>query len=210
MSYTDGEDVRNVLQDFDMTADASQIVALMGPSGSGKSTLLNLLAGILVAEHGTISLSIDGETIEYQRLAPDALVRLRRRHVGYVFQFFNLVPTLTVRENVLLPLELNELGDLADEALGRLASLDLSNRLDDFPAHLSGGERQRTAIARALAHRPRLVLADEPTGNLDADNADRVVELLVREVKALGSSLVMATHNEAIAEQADLTIRLGR
>jgi putative ABC transport system ATP-binding protein len=210
MSYTDGEDVRNVLQDFDMTADASQIVALMGPSGSGKSTLLNLLAGILVAEHGTISLSIDGETIEYQRLAPDALVRLRRRHVGYVFQFFNLVPTLTVRENVLLPLELNELGDLADEALGRLASLDLSDRLDDFPAHLSGGERQRTAIARALAHRPRLVLADEPTGNLDADNADRVVELLVREVKALGSSLVMATHNEAIAEQADLTIRLGR
>lgn len=210
MSYTDGEDVRNVLQDFDMTADASQIVALMGPSGSGKSTLLNLLAGILVAERGAISLVVDGETIEYRGLSSEALARLRRRHIGYVFQFFNLVPTLTVRENVLLPLELNDRADLADEAMNRLASLDLSDRLDDFPAHLSGGERQRTAIARALAHRPRLVLADEPTGNLDAVNADRVVELLVREVKALGSTLVMATHNDAVAEQADLTIRLGR
>jgi putative ABC transport system ATP-binding protein len=210
MSYTDGKEVRSVLDGFQMTAARGEIVALMGPSGSGKSTLLNLLAGILVADCGHITLQVGGEAIDYASLTRDALTRLRRRHIGYVFQFFNLVPTLTVRENVLLPLELNGRMDLKKEAFARLETLGLGDRMNDFPANLSGGERQRTAIARALAHRPALVLADEPTGNLDADNAARVVELLVSEVKSLPCTLVIATHNPRVADAADCTIHLGR
>jgi putative ABC transport system ATP-binding protein len=210
MSYTDGKEVRSVLDGFQMTAARGEIVALMGPSGSGKSTLLNLLAGILVPDCGHITLQVGGEAIDYASLTRDALTRLRRRHIGYVFQFFNLVPTLTVRENVLLPLELNGRMDLKKEAFARLETLGLGDRMNDFPANLSGGERQRTAIARALAHRPALVLADEPTGNLDADNAARVVELLVSEVKSLPCTLVIATHNPRVADAADCTIHLGR
>jgi putative ABC transport system ATP-binding protein len=210
MSYTDGKEVRSVLDGFQMTAARGEIVALMGPSGSGKSTLLNLLAGILVADCGHITLQVGGEAIDYASLTRDALTRLRRRHIGYVFQFFNLVPTLTVRENVLLPLELNGRMDLKKEAFARLETLGLGDRMNDFPANLSGGERQRTAIARALAHRPALVLADEPTGNLDADNAARVVELLVSEVKSLPCTLVIATHNPRVADAADCRIHLGR
>jgi len=209
-TYRDGEEVRTVLRDFNLEALPAQTVALTGPSGSGKSTLLNLLAGILTPDSGRITLRVDGETVVYGDLTPHELTRLRRRRIGYVFQFFNLVPTLTVRENVLLPLELNRCEHLRDEAMARLESLDLLDRMDDFPAHLSGGERQRTAIARALAHRPGLVLADEPTGNLDRENAERVIELLVREVRALSSTLILATHNEAIAERADQLIRLSR
>ena len=209
MSYTDGGEIRNVLEDFGMTADRGESIALTGPSGSGKSTLLNLRAGILRPDGGLITLRVDGEVIEYAAQSREGLTRLRRRHIGYVFQFFNLVPTLTVRENVLLPLELNGRPDLVSEALGRLENLGLSERMDDFPAHLSGGERQRTAIARALAHRPTLVLADEPTGNLDAESAERVVDLLVRETTAAPCTLVMATHNPTVAARADQTIRLG-
>lgn len=208
-SYRDAGETRQVLSGVSFELAAGEVLAVTGPSGSGKSTLLNLLAGVLPADSGSIALALPDRVADYARLSPGALRRLRRRHIGYVFQFFNLVPTLTVRENVLLPLELNRRGDLAAGALARLQTLGLGARLDDFPEHLSGGERQRTAIARALAHRPELVIADEPTGNLDANNAQRVSDLLMREVRELGSVLVIATHNEAIAASADRVLRLG-
>jgi putative ABC transport system ATP-binding protein len=209
-TYLDGAEERRVLHDLSLDAGAGEVVAVVGPSGSGKSTLLNLLAGILAVDSGRIRLTLSGCTVDLDRATEAERTRIRRRHIGYVFQFFNLVPTLTVRENVLFPLELNGMSDLREEALARLLGLGLADRLDDFPDHLSGGERQRTAIARALAHRPRLVLADEPTGNLDADNAERVVSLLTSETRALGSALVMATHSESIAARADRILPLGK
>ena len=206
-SYLDGAELRCVLHNFELSAAAGEVIALMGPSGSGKSTLLNLLAGMLQPDAGRIVL-LEEEQVSLTELNDAQLTRFRRRHVGYVFQFFNLVPTLTVAENVLLPLELNGLDELRDEAMARLESLGLGDRRNDFPVSLSGGERQRTAIARALAHHPKLVLADEPTGNLDAHNADHVVDLLIRETKALSSTLVMATHSESVAARADRIVRL--
>ncbi len=209
-SFADGDGQRTVLERFDLDAAAGEVVAVMGPSGSGKTTLLNLLAGMLRADAGSLRLALGDRQVDLSGLDEAALARLRRRHIGYIFQFHNLVPTLTVRENVLLPLALNGLGALEDEAMARLRGLGLAERMDDFPRHLSGGERQRTAIARALAHHPALVLADEPTGNLDAENADRVVDLLLREVRAASGVLVMATHSEAVAGRADRVVRLGR
>jgi putative ABC transport system ATP-binding protein len=169
---------------------------------------LNLLAGVLRADAGLIELDVGNATVTYDALSDAELTRLRRRHIGYVFQFFNLVPTLTVRENVLLPLELNGRPEWRDEALGRLRELGLGARLDDFPAYLSGGERQRTAIARALAHRPRLVLADEPTGNLDAANGAEVMAALLSSCRQSASALVVATHSEAVATRADRLLQL--
>jgi len=207
-AFLDGERSRQVLDGLSMDVGEGEVLALMGPSGSGKSTLLNLLAGLLRPDSGSIALTLADGPVLLTEMDDRALTRLRRRQIGYVFQFFNLVPTLTVRENVLLPLELNGLGHLAPEAMARLSALGLAERLDDFPAHLSGGERQRTAIARAMSHRPRLVLADEPTGNLDARTAMQVAERLISEVRGLSSALVMATHSETIARQADRILRL--
>jgi putative ABC transport system ATP-binding protein len=209
-AFADGAGRRQVLEGVDLDLDLGRIVALQGPSGSGKTTLLNLVSGILSADGGSIRLwTRDGDELALDRLDDGARTRVRRAHLGYVFQFFNLIPTLTVRENVLLPLELNGRLALADRALERLAGLGLGDRFDDFPERLSGGERQRVAIARALAHEPVLVLADEPTGNLDADNAARVADLLWREVRTLGSALLIATHDTAIAARADRVLQMG-
>ncbi len=209
-TFLDGDVARSVLEAVDLDLDSGEVLALMGPSGSGKSTLLNLLAGLLEPDTGSIVLTgADGPQVVTD-MGEAARTRLRRRQIGYVFQFFNLIPTLTVRENVLLPLELNRLAHLEAEALGRLAALGLGERLDDFPGHLSGGERQRTAIARAMAHRPPLVLADEPTGNLDAQTAAQVAGRLIDEVRILSGGLVMATHSEQIAGLADRVVRLDK
>lgn len=210
-SYPDGDAKRDVLSNLSFQVGPGEVVALTGPSGSGKSTLLNLLAGTQLPDCGHLTLNIPSATepITVDELSEAARTRLRRRHIGYVFQFFNLIPTLTVRENVLLPLELNGLLDHSSEALERLATLGLADRLDEFPDHLSGGERQRTAIARALAHQPVLVLADEPTGNLDSENARHVIDLLITQVRALGSAMVLATHNESVASRADQVFRLS-
>jgi putative ABC transport system ATP-binding protein len=207
--FADGRGRRSVLRDLRLVLDAGEVIAVCGPSGCGKTTLLNLAAGLLTADSGSVLLSVDDAVVDLGSLDEQGRTRLRRAQVGYVFQFFNLVPTLTVRENVLLPLELNRRLDLADVALGRLASLGLGDRLDTFPEALSGGERQRVAIARALAHRPRLVLADEPTGNLDARQAALVAELLWQEARGAGSGLLVATHDEAVAARADRVLRLG-
>jgi len=206
-AYLDGSIMRRVLDDTSLTLHAGEVIALCGPSGSGKTTLLNLVAGLLEPDEGRLVLHVEAEQKLLSDLTAAERAQIRRRHMGYVFQFFNLVPTLNVRENVLLPLELNRRSDLTGSALGRLSALGLDAHERQYPEQLSGGERQRTAIARALAHEPALVLADEPTGNLDAENAHRVVELLWREVRALNSGLLIATHDESIAARADRVIR---
>jgi putative ABC transport system ATP-binding protein len=207
--YRDGGELRLVLEDLTFSLQPGEVLALTGPSGSGKSTVLNLLAGTLVADSGELEVATSAGLIALGSLDDAGRTRYRRAHVGYVFQFFNLVPTLTVRENVLLPLELNGRKDLTRTALERLDTLGMQSRQDDFPENLSGGERQRTAIARALAHQPALVLADEPTGNLAAENAAIVADMLISQVRAADSALVLATHDERVAARADQILRLG-
>lgn len=207
--YDDGRGIRRVPAAVRFALEKGRTTALWGPSGSGKSTLLNLIAGILVPDEGVVRFTAEnGETFEVSGASERQRVRFRRRHIGFIFQFFNLVPTLTVAENVFLPVELNRLGK-PDAALRRLEALGVAECADRFPETLSGGEQQRIAIARALAHGPAIVLADEPTGNLDADNADAVTELLWREAEHAGCSLVVATHNRRIADRADEVIELA-
>jgi putative ABC transport system ATP-binding protein len=207
--FADGRGQRRILEDVSLTLAPGEVVALRGPSGSGKTTLLNLVAGMLRPDGGSMHLRTPGGELALHEQEEGVRVATRREHMGYVFQFFNLVPTLTVRENVLLPLELNDRWDLQEAALQRLVALGLEERSGDYPDTLSGGERQRVAIARALAHEPLLVLADEPTGNLDAGNAARVADILWAEVKALQGALLVATHDGDIAARADRVVDLG-
>jgi len=209
-TYRDGAEQRTVLQDVGFDAFPGECIALWGPSGSGKSTLLNIIAALQSADAGRVEVRpIDADiVIPVQSLRAAEATRYRRRHVGYVFQFFNLVPTLTVAENIRLPLALNSLDKLWPEALARLDRLGLSDRLGAFPDALSGGERQRVAIARALAHRPSLVLADEPTGNLDAANTAMVASMLFEVARAEGVTLLLATHDASLAGRADRRVDL--
>ncbi|MGH8261150.1 MAG: ABC transporter ATP-binding protein [Steroidobacteraceae bacterium] len=209
-SYREGGRVQRVLEavDLDMAGGAS--LAIIGRSGTGKSTLLNLLSGIDRPESGTIEL--DGRDIG--ALREPALTRFRRENIGFVHQFFNLIPTLSAEENVRLALELN--GVRGAEARRRtremLARVGLADRLASEVDRLSGGERQRIAIARALVHEPRLVLADEPTGNLDVATTAEIVPLLTALVRGRGAMLLMVTHDRALAAAADrvLELREGR
>lgn len=206
--FSDGRRHLPVLEGFDLDVAPGEVVAVRGPSGSGKSTLLNLIAGVLAVDSGRLTLR-EGDVVHAMHgLAPAARARVRRRLVGYVFQFFNLVPTLNVSENVRLPLALNGREDLLPRALERLRALGLGDVLQAFPETLSGGESQRVAIARALAHEPAIVLADEPTGNLDSRNSDRVAGLLWAEVERLNCAMVIATHSESIARRADRIVEL--
>jgi putative ABC transport system ATP-binding protein len=199
-----------VLDGVDIRIAQGEFVVLVGRSGSGKSTLLNLIGAIDVPTAGEIF--IDG--VELGALDEQGRALVRRRELGFVFQFFNLIPTLTVAENLLLPLELNGRTGAAASARvnGLLAEVGLADRADRFPEELSGGEQQRVAIARAIVHEPRIVLADEPTGNLDLETAHEVIGLLDRLCRDAGLTLVMATHSREVIGLADrvLTIRAGR
>jgi putative ABC transport system ATP-binding protein len=205
-TYEEGDRPRVVLQDADAVLCEGEFVAILGRSGSGKSTLLNLISGIDQAEAGRIWL---GEQ-ELTGLKERERTLFRRRNIGFIFQFFNLIPTLTVLENVVLPLELN--GTNADEARQRaeplLDAVGLLDRVDTFPDRLSGGEQQRVAIARALVHDPLLVLADEPTGNLDEATGKHVLDLLDRLTRQAGKNLVMVTHSSEAASYADRVLYL--
>lgn len=194
---------RPVLRSLSHHFKAGEFVAIMGESGVGKSTLLNLIAGLDSADSGEVL--IDGQAMS--ALADDAATRLRRSRMGFVFQAFHVLPHLTLLQNVALPLLLNKLGQ--QRAAEMLAAVGLAGRGDHFPRQLSGGELQRVAIARALVHRPALVLADEPTGNLDPDTADSVLDLLRAEVKASGASAIMVTHSHAAAARADKILVLS-
>ena len=209
-SYVEAGQHHWVLRDLNLSIEKGEFVVLLGRSGSGKSTLLNLISGIDIPDQGSIEVA----GMEIGRLAETDRTRFRRRHMGFVFQQFNLIPTLTVLENVLLPLELNNLLNDATrhQAVDLLAQLGLSGRESAFPDRLSGGEQQRVAIARALIHQPALILADEPTGNLDLETGQEVLDLLDALVRQNGQTLIMATHSQEVIGMADriLTIRHGR
>ena len=188
-----------ILQDINLQITAGERVAIVGVSGSGKSTLLGLLAGLDIPTEGRIYL--DG--IELNSLDEDGRARLRRQRVGFVFQTFQLINTLTAIENVMLPLELAGQDDPVDRAKLQLDQVGLSDRLHHYPNQLSGGEQQRVAIARAFATGPDLLFADEPTGNLDQKTAENVIKLLFDMNDARGTTLVLVTHDEAIAGHCD-------
>lgn len=194
------------LRDVTLSIERGEFVAVVGPSGCGKSTLLHLCGAMDRPTTGRIVFG--GDRID--TLGDDALTRFRRERLGFVFQFFNLLPTLTLRENIALPLLLA--GEPADRALVRAeewaARVGVAHRLAHLPAQLSGGEMQRAAIARALVHRPWLVIADEPTGNLDSENGARVLELLVRLNREEGITLLLATHAPEVAAAAGRIVRM--
>jgi putative ABC transport system ATP-binding protein len=211
-AYHDGATEHQVLQGLSLQAQAGECIALLGRSGSGKSTLLNLMAGIDRPDTGRIE--VLGQDLA-QLPEPD-LTLLRRRHIGFVYQFFNLIPTLTVGENLGLPLELNRglvpEEDPGDAVARMLARLGLAERSGAYPDQLSGGEQQRIAIGRALIHAPALVLADEPTGNLDVETGASVLTLLDGLARERRQTLVVVTHSLAVARMADriLTLEAGR
>ena len=203
-----GDHPLTILHPLDYTIRSGQFVAIVGPSGSGKSTLLGLIAGLDAPSTGQIL--IDGTDIT--RLSEDALARLRGEKIGFVFQFFHLVPSLTAFENVLVPMEIAGRRDATTRATRLLEEVGLTERAHHYPSQLSGGEQQRIAIARALANDPPIVLADEPTGNLDSSTGQHIMELLLNVRRSREMTLVLVTHDAELASLADtrLVLRDGR
>jgi putative ABC transport system ATP-binding protein len=193
-----------ILDDVSLHVPRGEFVTISGPSGSGKSTLLGLIAGLDQPTAGSIV--VDG--VEVTRLGEDALARFRRATIGYVFQSYHLIPTLTAAENVAVPLELDNARDASSRARSLLAEVGLAERAHHYPAQLSGGEQQRVALARAVALDPPLLLADEPTGNLDSATGTLVLDLLLALRRARGSTLVLVTHDTALSERADRIVKL--
>jgi putative ABC transport system ATP-binding protein len=204
MRLTGGGRSVTILDGVTFDVAEREVLAVTGPSGSGKSTLLGLIAGLDRPTAGSIAL--DGKDIT--RLGEDALARLRRDTIGFVFQSFHLIPTLTAVENVAVPLELASHADASSRAMDLLDAVGLADRARHYPAQLSGGEQQRVALARAVSLRPRLLLADEPTGNLDSTTGAQIVELLLALRKEFGATLVFVTHDHALARHADRVVRL--
>lgn len=200
-SFSEGRRQRLVLDDVTAHFCRGEFLVILGKSGSGKSTMLNLISGIETPTAGDVY--VDGQPVT--RLNERQRTLFRRDKIGFVFQFFNLIPTLTVLENITLPQELagKSRQEAARSASDLLSRVELASRSDTFPDRLSGGEQQRVAIARALAHDPMLVLADEPTGNLDADTGERVLHLLLELTRQAGKTLIMATHSADVTPYAD-------
>ena len=191
-----------ILHPLDLNVPAGRSLAIVGPSGSGKSTLLGLMAGLDAPTTGDIV--VDGTSIT--RLGEDALARLRGRLIGFVFQFFHLMPSLTAFENVLVPMELAGARDAHARATRLLHEVGLDARVHHYPSQLSGGEQQRVALARALANDPKVLLADEPTGNLDSNNGQHVIDLLFEVNRSRNTTLVLVTHDRELASRADVQI----
>ncbi len=202
--YGEGETCVKALDGIDFTVDKGEFVSIIGTSGSGKSTLLNMLGGLDRPTSGTVA--VDGKNIF--SLKEEALTIFRRRKSGFIFQSFNLVPVLNVYENIVLPIELD--GNRVDRKFvsGVIETLGLEQKIYALPSQLSGGQQQRVAIARALASKPAIVLADEPTGNLDSATSQDVLGLLKVTGERFGQTIVMITHNEEIAQMADRTVRI--
>ncbi|MBE7550708.1 MAG: ABC transporter ATP-binding protein [Anaerolineales bacterium] len=205
-SYTEGKASHLILVDINATFKSGEFILLLGHSGSGKSTLLNLISGIDAPDSGDVL--VNGVAIN--RLGERQRTLFRREHIGFIFQFFNLIPTLTVFENVTLAMHLN--GGLTaareKEVKSLLERVGLNHRQDAFPDRLSGGEQQRVAILRAIAHNPTLLLADEPTGNLDEDTGRTIMQLLLELTRQANKTLIMATHNPDIIPLADKVYRI--
>ncbi len=206
----DGSGSLSVLEGVDLKLDAGEIVVILGPSGSGKTTLLGLLAGLDQPTEGSVELA----GVELGSLSEDERASFRAANVGFVFQNFQLIPTLTAEENVCVPLELlpEDRAPDAAEAMRRaellLARVGLGDRMDHFPTQLSGGEQQRVGLARAFAAEPRILFADEPTGNLDRETGERVADLLFELNREAGTTLVIVTHDMALAERAGRVVRI--
>ncbi len=208
--FTEAGQKRLVLDHLDREFYVGEFVCLLGKSGSGKSTLLNLIAGIDKPTSGSIIFQNGELHIDFTALNERERTLFRRRNMGIVFQFYNLIPTLTVLENVTLPLELAGAGSAAlDNAKGLLNRVGLGDRFESYPDKLSGGEQQRVAIARALVHDPMLILADEPTGNLDEETGEDVLSLLLELTRDAGKTLLMATHATDVANLADRVLHLS-
>jgi putative ABC transport system ATP-binding protein len=194
----------HILKDINLHIGSGEAIGLIGPSGSGKSTLLMVMAGLERANTGTVTVA--GENLSV--LDEDTLARFRGRHVGIVFQSFHLIPTMTALENVAVPLELADVQEAQALARDELAAVGLSERLHHYPAELSGGEQQRVAVARALAPNPAIVVADEPTGNLDEDTGKQIIDLLFAGHARRGTTLVLVTHDSALAARCGRVVRL--
>jgi len=204
-TYRSGERTLTVLQDVNIHIGEGEFVAILGPSGSGKTTLLGLLAGLDTPTQGSVQIA----GTELATLSEDERARFRRGAVGFVFQSFQLIPSLTAQENVQVPLELRGDTDAPERARDLLARVGLGARADHFPAQLSGGEQQRVALARAFVHTPRVLFADEPTGNLDAATGESVIGLIEALNRERGTTLVLVTHDLELAARARRTIRLA-
>lgn len=202
--HTAGHDL-TVLQEVSLSLEAGDTLAIVGPSGSGKTTLLGLCAGLDDATAGSVEL--DGVALE--SLDPDGRAALRNRLVGFVFQSFQLIPTLTAVENVLVPLELRGESGQQGKAEELLAEVGLADRLHHYPLQLSGGEQQRVALARAFIHRPKILFADEPTGNLDTETSKPIVEMLLRLNRESGTALVLVTHDSSLAAKARRVVTMS-
>jgi putative ABC transport system ATP-binding protein len=194
----------HILKDIDLHIGSGEAIGLVGPSGSGKSTLLMVMAGLERADTGTVVVA--GANLS--TLDEDALARFRGRHVGIVFQSFHLIPTMNALENVAVPLELAGVADARERARDELAAVGLSERLSHYPAELSGGEQQRVAVARALAPNPAIVVADEPTGNLDEDTGKQIIDLLFTGHAKRRTTLVLVTHDPALAVRCARVVKL--
>jgi len=194
----------HILKNIDLHIGAGEAIGLVGPSGSGKSTLLMVMAGLERADAGEVVVA--GETLG--RLGEDALARFRGRHIGIVFQSFHLIPTMTALENIAVPLELAGIHDAQTRAERELAAVGLAERRDHYPAQLSGGEQQRIALARALAPDPAILIADEPTGNLDETTGREIIDLLFAGHAERNTTLVLVTHDTALARRCDRVVRL--
>ena len=194
----------HILKDIDLHIGTGEAVGLVGPSGSGKSTLLMVMAGLERADTGNVTVA----RATLNKLDEDALARFRGRNVGIVFQSFHLIPTMTALENVAVPLELAGIADAEARARAELASVGLAARVDHYPAQLSGGEQQRVAVARALAPNPAILVADEPTGNLDEDTGRQIIDLLFAGHAQRGTTLVLVTHDAGLAARCGRVVRL--
>lgn len=203
-SFNSGSRTLTVLDDINFKIVEGSSVAIVGPSGSGKTTLLGLCAGLDVASSGTISLN----EIKLNALDEDDRAYTRNKYIGFIFQNFQLLPTLTALENVTVPLELRGEKDFKDKAVDLLKRVGLGDRTDHYPSQLSGGEQQRVAIARAFITDPKILFADEPTGNLDEETASHVEELIFELNKQQGTTLVMVTHNAELASKTDRILRI--
>jgi putative ABC transport system ATP-binding protein len=207
-TVTSGSEPLTILHPLTLQIPRGQFVAIVGPSGSGKSTLLGLIAGLDAPSSGQVV--IDG--VDITRLDEDALAKLRGEKIGFVFQFFHLIPSLTAYENVSVPMEIAGAADARPRAQALLEGVGLTGRAHHYPSQLSGGEQQRVALARALANDPPIVLADEPTGNLDSSNGRHILELLRNIHKSRGTTIILVTHDTELAAIADarLVLRDGR
>ncbi len=209
-NYLEGGQQKTILNNINVTIEKGEVIALVGPSGSGKTTLLNLISGIDEPDAGEVLLSDNNEILSISAMDDEQKTLFRRHSIGFIFQFFNLIPTLTVLENIQFPLELcDKLDDKAAAKISNLLKkLSIENKQLQYPEFLSGGEQQRVAIARAIIHQPQILLADEPTGNLDDETGQQVMNVLLELTREYQMTMLIVTHNHDVASRADRVLSL--